>query len=323
MTVIASITKAQVAHARAYRKGEASRLFYICMEIKPIEAKLALTKNGLGKLAINPYQGCAFACEFCSAIKMNYFTGRTKEKWDKTGWGQWVDYKTNLLELLRAEHKKISRAKIYFGNATDLYQPLERKLQLVPPILEFFLAHPPRELEIQTRAAGRDVVRDIPLLQKLAERTSVLVSYSIHTDREDVRRIFEPKAPSLDLREEGLRRYFEAGIHTRLSCMPLLPLDAQNFARRFAPYITKRVWVAPIYHRHLTAELFRQHFPDWTNTAFLEARMQEVQTAFEQRGVSCHFRSFHEQRRPLKRAIQQPEQKDSGSSGDSQLSLPF
>jgi DNA repair photolyase len=292
------------------------------IEIKPIEAKQALTKNGMGKLAINPYQGCAFACEFCSAIKMNYFTGRTREKWDKTGWGQWVDYKTNLLALLHAERKKISGAKIYFGNATDLYQPLERKLQLVPPILEFFLEHPPRELEVQTRAAGRDVLRDIPLLQKLAERTSVLVSYSIHTDREDVRRIFEPKAPSLDAREEGLRRYFEAGIRTRLSCMPLLPLNPENFAQRFAPYITNRVWVAPTYHRHLTAELFHQHFLEWTNAAFLEARMREIQAAFEQRGVTCNIRSFHEAKRPIRRGNAQSKRKLEDSAA-TQMGFPF
>lgn len=260
-------------------------------ELEPIRARQALTENGLGKLAINPYQGCVFACEFCSAMKMQYFTGRTTEKWDKRGWGSWVDYKTNLIELLHRERNKIRRAKIHFGNATDLYQPIERRLQLVPPILEFFIANPPLELEIQTRAAGRDVARDIPLLQRLARRTSVLVSYSIHTDREDVRRIFEPKAPSLDAREEGLRRYHEAGIRTRLSCMPLLPLNPEVFAARFATYITNHVWVAPTYHRQLTDDIFREHFPAWRRADFLEARMREVEQAFAARGVSCYYRS--------------------------------
>jgi DNA repair photolyase len=295
------------------------------IEVKPIEARMALTQNGLGKLAINPYQGCAFACEFCSAIKMNYFTGRTKEKWDKTGWGQWVDYKTNLLALLQAERQKIRRAKIYFGNATDLYQPLERKLQLVPPLLEFFLAHPPRELEVQTRAAGRDVKRDIPLLQALAKRTSVLVSYSIHTDREEVRRIFEPKAPSLDAREEGLRAYFEAGIRTRLSCMPMLPLHPENFARRFASYITNHVWVAPMYHRQLTSVLFHQHFPAWSRADFLEARMREVQIAFEQHGIRCYFQPQRDKTARVKiRVLRQQEQYEARQAlPATQLLLPF
>ena len=173
--------------------------------LKPMLARNALSSTYGKNIAINPYQGCVFACEFCSAIKMNFFTGRTTEKWDKTGWGEWVDYKTNLVELLHKEREKVKKSKIYFGNATDIYMPIERKLKLVPPILEFFLDNPPLELEVQTRGTSRDVARDIPLLQELAKKTSVLVSYSIHTDRDDVKRIFEPKAPSLIERERGLR----------------------------------------------------------------------------------------------------------------------
>ena len=264
------------------------------ISLHPIAARQALTQNGTGKLAINPYQGCVFACEFCSAIKMNYFTGRVSEKWDKTGWGTWLDYKTNLIELLHAERAKIRRSKIYFGNATDIYMPIERRLKLVPPIIEFFMDNPPLELEVQTRGASRDVARDIPALRELAKRTSVLISYSIHTDRDDVKRIFEPKAPSLNEREKGLRLYHEAGLRTRLSCMPLLPLDPENYARRFAPYVTNHVWVAPTYHQQLTSTLFLRHFPEWARADFLDARMRELQSAFESRGVRCYFRSSDE-----------------------------
>lgn len=271
------------------------------LTLTPVTARQALTQNGAGKLAINPYQGCVFACEFCSAIKMNYFTGRVGEKWDKTGWGTWLDYKTNLIELLRAERKKIRRSKIYFGNATDIYMPIERRLKLVPPIIEFLIENPPLELEVQTRGASRDIVRDIPALRELAKRTSVLVSYSIHTDRDDVKRLFEPKAPSLNEREKGLRLYHEAGLRTRLSCMPLLPLDPENYARRFAPYVTNHVWVAPMYHQQLTASLFLHHFPGWTRADFLDARMRELQIAFESRGVRCYFRPSDEDKTTARR----------------------
>ena len=255
-------------------------------------ARNALSSTYGKNIAINPYQGCVFACEFCSAIKMNFFTGRTTEKWDKTGWGEWVDYKTNLVELLHKERDKVKKSKIYFGNATDIYMPIERKLKLVPPILEFFLDNPPLELEVQTRATSRDVARDIPLLQELAKKTSVLVSYSIHTDRDDVKRIFEPKAPSLNEREKGLRLYHEAGIETRLSCMPILPLDPENYAERFAPFITKRVWIASMNHKQLTQELFRKHFPEWLNEKHVEDTMKRTKEAFEKRGVAAHYSSL-------------------------------
>ena len=260
--------------------------------LKPILARNALSSTYGKNIAVNPYQGCVFACEFCSAIKMNFFTGRTKEKWDKTGWGEWVDYKTNLVELLHKEREKVKKSKIYFGNATDIYMPIERKLELVPPILEFFLENPPLELEVQTRGTSRDVKRDIPLLQKLAKKTSVLVSYSIHTDRDDVKKIFEPKAPSLIERERGLKLYFEAGIETRLSCMPILPLNPENFAERFAKYITKRVWIASMNHKQLTNNLFRTHFPEWLVEKNVEAAMKQTREEFQKRGVECFYASL-------------------------------
>ena len=260
--------------------------------LQPILARNALSSTYGKNIAINPYQGCVFACEFCSAIKMNFFTGRTAEKWDKTGWGEWVDYKTNLVELLYKERDKVKKSKIYFGNATDIYMPIERKLKLVPPILEFFLDNPPLELEVQTRGTSRDVARDIPLLQELAKKTSVLVSYSIHTDRDDVKKIFEPKAPSLIERTRGLKLYFEAGIETRLSCMPILPLNPEIFAEKLAPFITRRVWIASMNHKQLTQDLFRKHFPEWLNENHVERVMKQTREALEERGVKSFYNSL-------------------------------
>ena len=260
--------------------------------LKPILARNALSSTYGTNIAINPYQGCVFACEFCSAIKMNFFTGRTTEKWDKTGWGAWVDYKTNLVELLYKERDKVKKSKIYFGNATDIYMPIERKLKLVPPILEFFLDNPPLELEVQTRGTSRDVARDIPLLQELAKKTSVLVSYSIHTDRDDVKKIFEPKAPSLIERTRGLKLYFDAGIETRLSCMPILPLNPEIFAEKLAPFITKRVWIASMNHKQLTQDLFKENFPEWLNENYVEKVMKQTREAFEERGVKSFYNSL-------------------------------
>lgn len=295
--------------------------------LKPILARNALTSTYGTNIAVNPYQGCVFACEFCSAIKMNYFTGRTKKKWDKTGWGDWLDYKTNLIELLHREKEKVKKSKIYFGNATDIYMPIERKLELVPPILEFFIENPPLELEIQTRGTSRDVVRDIPLLQKLAQKTSVLVSYSIHTDRDDVKKIFEPKAPSLIERERGLKLYFEAGIETRLSCMPILPLNPERFASRIAPFITKRVWIASMNHKQLTQDLFRKHFPEWLNEKTVENAMRQTKKEFEKRGVECFYASLEskaKQERWEKRKLKIAARKDAVSNknkSDGQMSL--
>lgn len=170
--------------------------------------------------------------------------------------------------------------------------PIERKLKLVPPILEFFIDNPPLELEVQTRGTSRDIRRDIPLLQELSKKTSVLVSYSIHTDRDDVRRIFEPKEPGLLERTRGLQAYFEAGIETRLSCMPILPLDPEKFAANIAPFIMKRVWIASMNHKQLTHDLFKKHFPQWLDERHVENVMKQTREAFERRGVGAFCNSL-------------------------------
>lgn len=265
------------------------------IDLKPILARKALSSTYGSNIAINPYQGCVFACTFCSAIKMNYFTGRTKEKWDSSGWGEWVDYKPNLIELLHKEREQVRKSKIYFGNATDIYMPIERELKLVPPILEFFLDNPPIELEVQTRGTSRDVARDIPILQELAKKTRVLVSYSIHTNRDDVKKIFEPKAPSLIERRRGLKLYYDAGIETRLSCMPILPLDPEKFAVQLAPLITKRAWIASMNHKHLTNNLFKKHYPEWLDDRHVEEMMKQTAEAFLELKVPAFYNSLTQQ----------------------------
>ena len=93
-------------------------------------------------------------------------------------------------------------------------------------------------------------------------------------------------------RESGLKLYFEAGIETRLSCMPILPLNPEIFAERFAPLITKRVWIASMNHKQLTQDLFRQHFPEWLNEKTVEEAMKRTTEEFQKRGVECFYASL-------------------------------
>ena len=53
----------------------------------------------------------------------------------------------------------------------------------------------PRVCDPDQRAS---IARDLPLLQLLAARTSLRVSFSITTDREDIRRIFEPHCAPIE-----------------------------------------------------------------------------------------------------------------------------
>jgi DNA repair photolyase len=100
-------------------------------------------------------------------------------------WGSSTTFKTNAPELLG----KSLRAEqiIYCSPLVDPYQPAEAEEGLMPRLLDAVIARPPRVFVIQTR--GPLVLRDIDKLRARSRRTQLRVSFSITTDREDVRRL--------------------------------------------------------------------------------------------------------------------------------------
>jgi DNA repair photolyase len=73
-------------------------------------------------------------------------------------------------------------------------------------------------------------LRDIERLRALAGRTTLRVSFSITTNREEIRRLYEPHCASFDERIEVVRALREAGIETYATLAPLLPCDPEVLA---------------------------------------------------------------------------------------------
>ena len=105
------------------------------------------------------------------------------------------------------------------SSVTDPYLPAERSLLLTRGILEALIEHQPR-LVIQTR--GPLVTRDIDLLKQFKR---LRVNMSIPTDAERVRKLFEPKSPSLEKRWEALRELRTAGVPIGVCVTPTLPIE--------------------------------------------------------------------------------------------------
>src|SRR5437879_4393079 len=166
----------------------------------------------------NPYVGCSLGCSYCYAMFL------PQNRRPKEDWGKWFQAKINAVEVARKQAPKVAGQAIYMSSVTDPYLPAERSLQLTRGILEELVPHQPRLL-IQTR--GPLVVRDIDVLRRFH---SVRVNLSIPTDSEAVRRIFEPKAPALQLRWQALAQLKTAGLRVGVCITPVLPLgDAARF----------------------------------------------------------------------------------------------
>ncbi len=141
--------------------------------------------------SLTPARNCTFGCTYCYVPTMGIYGGLKPEDWQR--WGQFTTFKTNAAELLARELRPGQR--IYCSPLVDPYQPAEERGRLMPAILEAAIAAPPRVFVLQTR--GPLILRDLDLLQKLARRTTLRVSFSITTDRDQVRRLYEPHCRDL------------------------------------------------------------------------------------------------------------------------------
>jgi DNA repair photolyase len=175
----------------------------------------------------NPYVGCSLGCTYCYAAFL------PQNRRPVEDWGKWLSAKVNAVELARKQAKKVAGQALYLSSVTDPYVPVERSLCLTRGILEALVEHQPRLL-VQTR--GPLVIRDIDVLKQFH---SVRVNMSIPTDSEEVRQVFEPKAPPLERRWQALAEVKAAGIPVGICVTPMLPLaDPEAFVRRlveFAP----------------------------------------------------------------------------------------
>src|SRR5262249_15028666 len=173
----------------------------------------------------NPYLGCSFGCTYCYAMFL------PQKRRPKEDWGKWFQAKTNAVELAKKHAAKIAGQAVYLSSVTDPYLPAERSLKLTRGILEAILVHQPRLL-VQTR--GPLVERDFDLLRQF---DAVRINMTIPTDSEEVRRAFEPKAPSLERRWRAIAAAREAGIPVGICVTPMLPLgDPVSYEERLCAF---------------------------------------------------------------------------------------
>lgn len=198
------------------------------MHIKEITSKKILTE-AKGYLdvgfthSLNPYSGCAFGCRYCYVREMPI------QKFKDISWGEWIEIKNNAAENYRNEVIKLRKrnkpVKIFMSSVTDPYQPIEQNVNLTRRILEEMIDFPPDFLQIQTRSPY--ITRDLDLLVRLKEVCPILVSITVETDREDIKRIFAPYAPGIKIRLRALRELHDAGISTQASLSPVLPFTPE------------------------------------------------------------------------------------------------
>src|ERR1700730_10611577 len=163
--------------------------------VLPDRARSVITSNNSPDIgfdqSINPYRGCSHGCVYCFARPTHAYLGLSPGLDFETK----LFYKDNAVELLRAElsRRHYVCKTIALGINTDGWQPLEKQMQVTRSVLAV-LAECRHPLTIVTKSAL--VVRDLDLLQDLAQDRPVSVMVSITSLDNDIKRTLEPRTAS-------------------------------------------------------------------------------------------------------------------------------
>ena len=167
---------------------------------------------------INPYRGCTHACRYCFARPthkyLDFNAGRDFERE--------IVVKVNAPELLRTELARRSWGgeHVALGTNTDPYQWVERRYELMPGIWEAMrdAANP---CSILTKSPL--LLRDLPLMKEISERTEFAAALSVPTIDEKAWRATEPHTPNPRARLEAVGELTRSGIRTGVLIAPLMP----------------------------------------------------------------------------------------------------
>jgi DNA repair photolyase len=239
--------------------------------------------------SLTPARNCTYGCTYCYVPTLHVFGGLKPEDWQR--WGQFTTFKTNAQDLLAREIRR--NEIIYCSPLVDPYQPAEAEQGAMRGILKTLIEHPPRVFVIQTR--GPLVLRDIDLLLELASRTVLRVSFSLTTDDEAVRRLFEPHCEALEARIEALRTLQRSGIDAYATLAPLLPCDPEKLAGAALaatrndligdPLHVRKVKRAGATTRDAAWKIARMHgYEQWFEPQFQDEIVNRIQRAAELAG---------------------------------------
>jgi DNA repair photolyase len=168
---------------------------------------------------VNPYRGCSMGCRYCYATYTHEYLGSSvAEDFHASIYVKRDDPQETSRRLARAVRRG---ERIALGTATDPYQPGEAEEGVTRRFLEQVAQQRGVRLGIITK--GAVILRDVELLQRIQERSTLSIHVSLISLDAGLLRRLEPWAPPPEVRLEVLRRLAAAGLDVGISVSPVLP----------------------------------------------------------------------------------------------------
>jgi DNA repair photolyase len=175
----------------------------------------------------------------------------------------------------------------------DPYQPAERERRLMPSVLNAVLERPPLVFTLQTR--GPLILRDLTILREVAMVTRLRISFSLTTDRDDVRRRYEPHCESNSDRIKAMEILAANGLEVYATLAPLLPCHPETLAKQGLDTTGRDLIGDPLHERYTkprgattrsAAVRLAQRFgeEEWFEPKFQESVVRRIGDVAEQLG---------------------------------------
>jgi len=177
---------------------------------------------------VNVYVGCAFSCKYCYIISYIRDSFQPREK-------------KNFRNLLERDLKAIQRLKlhpapIHISNSTDPLQHLEYKYQHTLFLLQQLLEYRKYFTTITILTKNPAMLCNPEYLNIVKRLNPFQVEVTCPFFRDEIRKAFEPGAPSVENRLEAIRNLREKNIQVALRLDPVFPrepLPEEFFNKQF------------------------------------------------------------------------------------------
>jgi len=245
------------------------------MKTTEIHAKTILSPSQIYDYVINPYVGCQYACSYCYARFMKRFSGHREP------WGEFVDVKINATDLLPREIQRKKKGTVWISGVCDPYQPLEARYGLTRKCLEILIRND-WPVAIQTRSPL--VLRDVDLLK---EARALEVGLSITTANDDIRKIFEPNAPTIMERLRTIDELHRQGLTTYVMIAPVLP-DAEKLVGLLEGKVDYVIVDRMNYH-HADWIYVKQGWGEKRTDGYFRMAGSRIAAECGKRGINCRL----------------------------------
>lgn len=168
--------------------------------------------------SLNPYRGCEHGCVYCFARPYHEYLG----------FSSGLDFESKIMvkydgpDILRKELRspKWVPQVVAMSGVTDIYQPVERELELTRSCLQV-LAEFRNPVGLITK--NYLVTRDIEILKELANYSCVKVTLSITSLDNKLIRKMEPRTSTPYRRLKAIEKLAQAGVPVGVNVAPIIP----------------------------------------------------------------------------------------------------